>query len=268
MSTRSASASGKIILSGEYAVLFGKQGIAIPSEWKINATSEESQKNDGITIFWAGVGADALWTEYAKKVAQSIIDKTKDISGTITIENELPLGKGMGSSTALIIALCRCLAGPDSAKIALEVENEMNPGHSGIDFTVIWEEKPILFSKGNVPEIITLPHNLLAGNRLIDTGKPGEATPELVAWVRSRQKNGEPEVLQAIEIIGHCTERILVGEPIRDVMHDHHRAQIALGVVPESVQMLIAEIEVNGGAAKVIGAGSRSGGGGMVLALA
>ncbi|MSR67215.1 hypothetical protein EXS65_00075 [Candidatus Peribacteria bacterium] len=273
MKTRSASASGKIILSGEYAVLFGKRGIAIPSDLRMNITLEESQKNNGITIHFVpsplggGEGVGALWIDYARKVAEKIINKAKPVSGTLTIENALPLGKGMGSSTSLIIAMCRCLIGPDSAKIALELENEMNTGNSGIDFTVIWEEKPILFEKDRVPEQIELSSELLRGMKLIDTGNPSEPTPTLVAWIRSRYEDNEPEVRQAIDTIGRCTERILEGESIRDVLHDHHRAQIALGVVPESVQTMIAEIEVNGGAAKILGAGSRSGGGGMVLVL-
>ncbi len=57
------------------------------------------------------------------------------------------------------------------------------------------------------------------------------------------------------------------GEPLRDVMREHSRAQVTLGVVPPEVQELIAAIEDVGGSAKVIGAGSRTGGAGMVLAV-
>ncbi len=264
---RSASASGKIILSGEYAVLFGKSGIAIPSELRVKVMLEESQKNDGMTIVWAEKNIDVTWKDYAKKIAQKIVERTKNISGTLTIENKLPLGKGMGSSTALIIAMCRCIVGPDSESIARELEDELNPGHSGIDFAVIWEEKPILFAKDTTPTVIDLPKNLLQNMRLIDTGKPNEATPELVAWVRARYEAGEPETRNAIEIIGACTERILADESIKTVMRDHHRAQITLGVVLKETQRVIADIEHRGGSAKVLGAGGRTGGGGMVLVL-
>jgi len=50
-------------------------------------------------------------------------------------------------------------------------------------------------------------------------------------------------------------------------MREHHRAQVALGVVPESVQKLVEKIESSGGSAKIIGAGGRTGGGGMLLVL-
>jgi mevalonate kinase len=42
---------------------------------------------------------------------------------------------------------------------------------------------------------------------------------------------------------------------------------VKLGVVPETVQKLIENIEKTGGVAKVIGAGGRTGGAGIVLAL-
>ena len=52
-----------------------------------------------------------------------------------------------------------------------------------------------------------------------------------------------------------------------DIIRNHHSAQCALGVVPAPVQALITHIEELGGAAKVIGAGGRNGGAGMVLAF-
>ncbi len=262
-----ASACGKIILSGEYAVVFGKKGIAIASESKMIISLNESRKNDGLTVVWNQKIMDPVWTLYAQKVATAIIERTQPLSGTLMIENNLPLGKGMGSSTSLIVAMCRCILGTDCEATALAIENELNPGNSGIDFAVIWEERPILFFKGQDPEVIELPEYLLAGSSLIDTGKPNETTPELVSWVRQRYESEDSSVVKAVETIGLCTERILSGEPLRNVMRDHHRAQVVLGVVPESTQKIIADIEINGGAAKVIGAGGRTGGGGMVLSI-
>ena len=258
----SASATGKIILSGEYAVVFGKRGIAIPSEKKINVTFLSSQKKNGSTIHWNEKGEDDPWVIYAGKIAAHISEHS-GISGVFQIDHDLPLGKGMGASTALILAMCRASLGPDCAKIALSVENALNIGNSGIDFAVIWEEQPILFQKNAIPEIIDFDLKKIAGYELIDTGMPNEPTPELVAWIRSRKA----ELKDPIEIIGTCTERLLAGEDLKTVMRSHHQAQVSLGIVPQEVQLLIAEIEGRGGSAKVIGAGARTGGGGMVLSL-
>src|SRR5262249_17188665 len=77
----------------------------------------------------------------------------------------------------------------------------------------------------------------------------------------------EKDLQLSLQIIGHCTERLIAGEALPSVMHDHHKAQVDLGVVPSIVQELIAEVEATGGAAKVIGAGGRNGGAGLVLAI-
>jgi mevalonate kinase/hydroxymethylglutaryl-CoA synthase len=98
---------------------------------------------------------------------------------------------------------------------------------------------------------------------LIDTGKPEQATPELVAWVKSREK----ECSNALETIGHCSEELMAGKELSEILKKHHRAQVELGIVPKKVQKLISEIEKAGGAAKIVGAGAKSGGGGMVLAI-
>lgn len=271
-SLQTASASGKIILSGEYAVLFGKRGIGVPSDLRINCTFTASQKNSASTIEWNEENVNDQWRGYAQKIADSIHPWSG--TGTFVIQNQLPLGKGMGSSTALIVAMCRAALGPECGKIALAIENELNPGNSGIDFAVIWEEKPILFQHDKIPEIIDLDLSMLKSCELIDTGTPDQTTAELVAWVREQYKSpaagtSRPglKIQDAIESIGDCTERLLQSESLRTVMRDHHRAQVMLGVVPRQVQAVIAGIEAKGGSAKVIGAGGRTGGGGMVLVL-
>jgi mevalonate kinase len=169
----------------------------------------------------------------------------------------------MGSSTAVVIAICRCLLGDDRRDDALAIEDIVNPGHSGLDFSVIWMNTPVSFKKGTTPQPVTLDLAFLKRSSLIDTGKPHETTAELVAWMRSR----ETEVKPHLEMIGRCTERLLAGEDPMGVIRDHHRAQVGLGVVTPEAQRIIADMEKSGGAAKVLGAGARTGGGGMILAL-
>lgn len=258
----SVSAPGKIILSGEYAVVFGKRGIAIPSQECITVTWTKDASLKEPVIVWEG-GAHTKWIEYVGRIFGYLLPFTGPQKGTLLIQCDLPLGKGMGSSTSLVVAVCRALLGSGCGKIALGVEDEINPGHSGIDFAVIWEAAPILYSRGKEPQIIDLPNDILVNAKLMDSGKPNETTRELVAWMKTR----EEEIAPAITAIGECTERLLKGESLHTVMRDHHKAQVALGIVPESALKIIEQIEHNGGSAKVIGAGGRTGGGGMVLAL-
>jgi mevalonate kinase len=259
--TVTASAPGKIILTGEYAVVFGHAGIAVPSPLTMDVTW--TQSNDDLHLARSAVFTDP-WISYTQNIL-NLLEKIRGspVKGMIDIATKLPLGKGMGSSTALVIALSRAILGDDCETHARTIEDTVNPGHSGLDFSVTWHNRPILFRKGTMPTSIDFPTNIVEKAFLIDTGTPDQATPELVAWVRSR----EEEVRPALTCIGKCTERLLGGESVMTVFPDHHKAQVALGVVTEKAQEFIAAIEQSGGVAKVLGAGARTGGCGMVLAV-
>lgn len=258
-STRSA--PGKIILSGEYAVLCGHAGIAMPSTQSMHVRLEEGSAP--LMIRWEGITGDDAWDTYALQVATLCGERGGATTGTLIIDNELPLGKGMGSSTALVIAATRCLLGPDCEEAARAIEDVVNPGHSGLDFATIWTASPTLFRKDVPPAHLDRAYPEAEAATLIDTGAPDQTTAELVAWVREREEVLRPH----LDVIGACTERLIAGESLRSIIPEHHRAQVALGVVTPEAQKLIKLIEQEGGVAKVIGAGARSGGCGMVLAL-
>lgn len=262
MSARTAYVTGKIIVSGEYAMLFDKPGIAFPSHHWLGVTWKRDRKR-GLNIVWPQMPEKDMWMTYLREIIKRCEAASSKIAGTLSIENHIPLGKGMGSSTALVIAVCKTLLGDECREQALAIENELNPGNSGMDFAVIWERQPVYFKRGSLPVPIGMPGEVLDKAILVDTGTPNETTPELVAWIKSRER----ECAEAIEIIGKCTERLAGGEKLENVIKDHHRAQVVLGVVPPHVADFIAAIEKIGGAAKVIGAGGRTGGGGMVLVL-
>ncbi len=264
MGSRISFAPGKVIFSGEYAVVFGYPGIAIPAAIGIKAVFEEDSSSESVHFAWEGIDGGEIGLKYVEKIVARVArcHERGELRGKLTIHSELPLGKGMGSSTALVIAVSRALCG-DARDVALKIEDELNPGHSGLDFETIWGGAPVLFKKGEAPRSIVLKSDLLSGAVLLDTGFPSESTSALVAWVRSR----EAEVRGALETIGNCTERLVACEPYEVILRAHHKAQVALGVVPQEVQDIISAIEQAGGAAKVIGAGSRTGGAGMVLAL-
>lgn len=257
--TKTAAASGKMILSGDYAVVFGFPGIAVPARTNVEVTWKDSGA-DPMEIVLEGLAGEE---RYARRIVDECISKGGTATGTLVIRNWIPVGRGMGSSTALVIGICRCLLGDDHRVQSVLIEDMVNPGNSGLDFAVIWENKPVLFKKGSLPEPADIPLEFLAQSVLIDTGKPNETTAELVAWIRSR----EDEVWEDLEAIGRCTEHLLRGDDPGKVIKAHHRLQVRLGVVPEAIQELIIDIEDAGGSAKVLGAGARTGGGGMVLAF-
>ncbi len=259
-----AFAPGKIILSGEYAVLFGRRGLAIPSRIGIHVAFKDDADAKTLTISWEG----RMWTDEWKPYLDAIIRSCEErlarrLAGTLTIHNALPLGRGMGSSTALIVAVGKAILGEGSEAACRQMEDTFNPGHSGMDLAVIWRNAPILYQRNGQIRPLPLNVDFLDHAALIDTGKPDQPTTEIVAWMKERPD----DIAAPIARIAACTERLVRGESPMTVIPDHHRAQVELGVVPASAQRLIADIERAGGVAKVIGAGARAGGGGMVLAL-
>ena len=261
--SRSSFSPGKIILSGEYAVIYGFSGIAVPSSHGIGVLFEESPAYEHVEVHWKRQDSEMAWRGYVEKIVALCQKHQPLLRGSLVINEDLPLGKGMGSSTALVIAIVRALLGENARDAALSIEDILSPGHSGFDFTTIWEGVPILYRKGEVPQPFEMSSEYLREAILIDTGTPGASTADLVAWMQSR----ETETQEVLQVIGRCTERLLNGESLDVVMREHHKAQVALGVVPQGVQELVGDIEKMGGAAKVIGAGSLFGVAGMVLAL-
>ena len=220
---------------------------------------EEDAGIKDLSVTWEQMIGKPEWQQYLKQ----IIHECGKFGGSLTIASEIPLGKGMGSSTALVIAVCKCLLGEDCKKRAQEIEDIVNPNNSGIDFAVIWNEKPVRFIKGSDLEIIDLPDDLLSGALLIDTGDPDQQTPELIEWVTERKD----ELEEPLKIIGSCSKKIQQNDNIIDVFKEHNKAQKSIGIVSDKAKELITKIEQEGGAAKVIGAGSKTGGCGMILAI-
>jgi len=257
---RTTSAPGKIILTGEYAVLFGYPGIAIPTPFCVTAHFKQDPMIGDIVLNW---DAEEEWVKYVEDIINLCVSIGSVSPGTITIENTIPLNKGMGSSTAFVIAIARCLFGQDCEEQAVMVEDTLNPGHSGIDFAAIWNGEPIKFIKDKVPEFVDLPSDILDGALLIDTGKPDQQTPELIKWIRSRKQ----ELEDPLKIIGECSKKLQQSGDLAAVIREHNTAQQSLGIVSDKGKELITKIEQEGGSAKVVGAGGRTGGSGMVLAI-
>lgn len=197
----------------------------------------------------------------------------------LRLDSDLPLGSGFGSSAATAVAVIAGFFAWQSAdmdpdrieRLALEVERRQHGHPSGVDGAtvlrggVLWAKK---LSSGTLEvEPVRVRSSLLSRLRVYDTGMPPEATGAVVAAVRrlrERDPGGFETVLDRIEAATAAFRAELERETEdRDrALHLIRAAQTCLeeiGVVPETVQDAVRQIEREGGAAKVSGAGSVSG---------
>ncbi|MCS7286425.1 MAG: mevalonate kinase [Anaerolineae bacterium] len=277
-----ASASGKIILLGEHAVVYGRPAIAAPvTGVKAWATVEDSPGE--IFIRAPDIGKEFYLEEASPddplrlvvELTLKRLELGKAYGFTITIHSEIPIARGLGSGAAVSTAIVRALSlyfqrklTPDEiSAIVYETEKIYHGTPSGIDNTVIAYEMPVFFVKGQPP----VPFK--AGRTLTfiigDTGIPSP-TRDVVLWVRKRWEEDRARCERLFDQIGSIVlegkEAIERGElrRIGELMDENHRLLAELGVSsPELDRLVDAAREAGALGAKLSGAGW----GGNMIAL-
>ena len=151
--TSKATAPGKIILFGEHFVVHGTRAIVCAIDKRVTISSE---KNDtaGISITSSLGNTTIPITEKVDDVdkkfrpffhlAKKIIKQNDVKNGVnIEIESEIPIGAGLGSSSACCVAAAASISGlfskPENDKVidlAIDAERTIFPNTSGADCTV------------------------------------------------------------------------------------------------------------------------------------
>ena len=264
MSTATCSAPGKIILLGEHGVVYGYRAVASAVSL---GTTVHLRHRPGPTAL------DSPWVDDPRLGDALRAALPADGIG-VRVESDLPIGRGMGSSAALAVALGRAraaLAGEPPSEAAVErgawaVERVFHGSPSGIDHTVSMNGGAMVFRRTPAgPEFtpLTLPPLPLV---VIDSGKSGD-TAALVAGVRDRR----PEVDPVLADIGALVETVLptLEDPqlaeLGRAMRENHTLLQRIGVSTEALDHIVG-LAMGAGAhgAKLAGAG----GGGIVIALA
>lgn len=253
----SAWAPGKLILSGEHAVVYGYRAIAIAVS---RGTTVTLRPRPGPSAIEASVIDDArLWP------ALSTVIPAEGFG--VSIASDLPIGCGMGSSAALAVATVRAVARAegreaDFAEIyerAFVIERVFHGTPSGIDHTVSAMGGAVLYRKGEAPVALALgaPLRLVVAN----TGTPGN-TAEMVAGVRARNPERELRRIGAItEMVSAHLQR---GEDVGALLDENHRMLQAIGVSTPRLDAVCAAMRSAGATgAKLAGAG----GGGVAIAV-
>jgi mevalonate kinase len=159
-----ASAPGKIILFGEHAVVYGRPALAVPVT-QVHAHVEISDRDtSGIWIDASDVNIHTdLNTLPSDHPIAAVIHNLFFLSRRspfpnleIKISSTIPIAAGLGSGTAVTVALTRALAthidysmtDEQINAFAYEIEKLHHGTPSGIDNTVVTYARPVYFAKG------------------------------------------------------------------------------------------------------------------------
>ena len=148
-----ASAPGKIILFGEHFVVHGTPAILAAIDKRVTVTSSFTE-NKTIRVNSKLGTLDVPISSSYKEVknefrpfvylANKMIDSNQNANGLeITIDSDIPIGVGLGSSSACCVAAAGSIFGlfkewssEEILKISIEAEKTIFPDTSGADCTV------------------------------------------------------------------------------------------------------------------------------------
>lgn len=272
-------APAKIILSGEHSVVYGKP--ALVSGFGLYCT---------MTIH-PGKGKKKL-DEHIQKVHDIVFDYLHKLNPQLQrkdfrlqISNEIPVGRGMGSSAALSVAFIAALlhfySGKPAEKevinsLAYQAEKHFHGNPSGADNTactyggLIFYRKEFEFLKTISALNSKLPQNIEEHLFLIDTGKAGESTAEMVRNVQKLYNSKPKATDQLLYSLEKLTKRLVVSvikedkNMFRESIMENGKLLRKLGITSEKADGIL-NILKSFGVGKITGGGGVEKGSGFIL---
>ncbi|MEM7403359.1 MAG: hypothetical protein AAF310_05065, partial [Myxococcota bacterium] len=192
----------------------------------------------------------------------------------IAVQSDSPIGCGLGSSASLIVSVMQAIAnhfGVQPAQSwydqqATKLENLQHARSSGVDPYICLRGGCHLFQQGQARQVAPPTFPLM----LVHTGRPSIGTGACVLQVKNRCGNSSiwSEFAQVTNSLC-CALQQQDQHACQQAIRHNHQLLNSLGVVPKPVAQFIANVQQQGAAAKICGAGATQGqGGGMVWVLA
>ena len=294
-----ASAPGKVYLFGEHAVVYGEP--AVPCAIARRATVGVEERDAGLRVHASDLSIEGFTVQYDGDadgrpdvdVSESLVDAgvgyvdgaieqardaadAPDAGFEVTVESDIPLGAGLGSSAAVVVATIEAatrelgveLSTAEIADRAYRVEHDVQEGQASRADTFCSATGGAVRVEGDDCRAIDAPDLPFV------IGYDGGAgdTGQLVGGVRAlRDEHGfAADTVAAIGDLVREGERLLAAEPddvldrLGELMDFNHGLLSALGVSSRSLDAMVWAAR-DGGAlgAKLTGAG----GGGCIVAL-
>jgi mevalonate kinase len=296
MNSLVTSAPGKLILSGEHAVVCGAPAIAIPTPKAAHCTLTHTTTDTpslhihlpqldchvSLNTFELAALKQVLRTYHHAfcegKASLPIINGPTDLVAytcalffethpldnqlKLALTTDLPIGCGMGSSAAVVVSTLKALnalhddaLNTDELCVLAKAAEDLQHGRSsGIDVAVSLHGTPIVFEYGKITALPELPFDIQIHN----TGTPTSTTGECVAHTQKVFAQ-HPELIAKFTMVTQAMHKAIEQKDItlfKQSIRANHLLLCEIGVVPDAIQHQIAEIEAQGGAAKISGAGS------------
>jgi mevalonate kinase len=247
-------------LCGEHAVVYGHPAIAVAVD---RSTRVSLTRRPGPTAV-RSVHVD-------HRVRDALCTTLPGEGFAVEVVTDLPVGRGMGSSAALAVAVVRAWADLEGEVVsadvvetrALPIERSFHGNPSGVDVAVSAHGGCLWFQRGepSIREVLPCPPLPLV---VLDSGADRE-TARMVAAVAARRPGCDAD----LEAIGRLVReaRVCLHDvaALGAVLLENHRRLVALGVSTPELDTLVDLAMAHGATgAKLAGAG----GGGVVLALA
>ncbi|MGI0090492.1 MAG: mevalonate kinase [Nitrososphaerales archaeon] len=277
----SASAPGKIIITGEHFVVHGSYAVAAAINKRVRVSISEMKNGESCIVSQnsrSSLKNDDGRFQAARKVAQEVLERYGKIrEGGIELEisSDIPPGSGLGSSAAVSVATAGALLkflGVDPRneeiyEISMKGETEIHGNPSGIDIQAALLGGMVLFSKGAGAKTISLDRGL---QLLVVFSGQSRKTSNLIRKVGVRKKQF-PAFFECLTEAASCLSLDAVEASIRG---DFLRLGTLMNVAQTSLSWIgvsnpvldeIVELAASHDAlgAKITGAG----GGGSVVVL-
>lgn len=281
------SVPGKIILAGEHAVVYGYPALVASIDKRLKVKLrwggskqiiKSNHKNLKLVKFIVGecLRERRFGTlEHLFKFRNQRGLERTDLN--LEIESEIPINRGMGSSSALATGIVWAMLKGESEKVKNRVvkkcEDFQHGKSSGVDQTIVREGGVLKFESSSfvkvTPSSLAVPTRHSAGSPvkvspysfiLIDSGRAMESTGEMVGLVRERRRKSKKKIDKIFKRMGEIVDS---WKP--ELIRENQRLLEKIGVVGEKAKKMIGEIEEAGGVAKVCGAGGVREGSGMIL---